>query len=34
MGAELTVADRILAALAKSQKIDVRTIPTAPFIAA
>jgi len=26
MGAELTVADRILAALAKSQKIDVRTI--------
>jgi acyl carrier protein len=26
MGAELTVADRILTALAKSQKIDVRTI--------
>ena len=26
MSAELTVADRILAALAKSQKIDVRTI--------
>jgi hypothetical protein len=26
MGAELTVADRILAALAKSQKIDVRSI--------